>query len=158
EDMAALMDSAGVTPYLQFGEVQWWYFAGGQGSGQGMPFYDGYTTATFQMQHGRPMRTIAGPNADPAQYPQECAFLVGLIGQFCATVIAYVRQSRPGTRFEVLYPVDTNDTAFMEMVNFPAAEWTAANLACLKTEAFGFTAARNLDAAATGVALPGAKG
>jgi hypothetical protein len=26
-DMAGLMASAGVVPYLQFGEVQWWYFA-----------------------------------------------------------------------------------------------------------------------------------
>ena len=160
-DMAAVMSSAGVTPYLQFGEVQWWYFPGGQGSGagnQGMPFYDAYTTTAFQTQFGRVMQTIPGPNSDPSQYPQECTFLPGLIGQFCATVIAFVRQSQPAARFEVLYPVDTNDTTLMEMVNFPAAEWTAANLACLKTENFGFTAARNLDEAAAAIGLPVAKG
>ncbi len=153
-DMAAVMSAAGVTPYLQFGEVQWWYFAGASG----MPFYDAYTTSAFQTQYGGAMPTIASPDADPAQYPQECAFLPGLIGQFCAAVMAYVRQSQPNALFEVLYPADTNNTALMEVVNFPAAEWTAANLACLKTENFGFTAARNLDEAAAAIALPGAKG
>ncbi len=153
-DMAAVMSAAGVTPYLQFGEVQWWYFAGTSG----MPFYDAFTTAAFQAQYGRPMQTITNPNADPAQYPQECVFLQGLIGQFCAAVAAYVLQSEPDARFEVLYPADTNDTALMETVNFAAAEWTAANLACLKTENFGFTAARNLDEAAAAIALPAAKG
>ncbi len=153
-DMAALMIAAGVAPYLQFGEVQWWYFAGASG----MPFYDAFTTAAFLAQYGRPMQTIASPNADPAQYPQECAFLQGLVGQFCTAVTAYVLQSQPNARFEVLYPADTNDTALMEAVNFPAAEWTAANLACLKTENFGFTAARNLDETAAAIALPAAKG
>lgn len=153
-DMAAVMSAAGVTPYLQFGEVQWWYFA----DASGMPFYDAYTAAAFQAQYGTAMQTIATPAADPAQYPQECAFLPGLIGDFCAAVMAYVRQSQPNAEFEVLYPVDTNNTALMETVNFPAAEWTAANLACLKTENFGFTAARNLDEAAAAIALPAAKG
>ncbi|HWC99457.1 MAG TPA: hypothetical protein VG456_22010, partial [Candidatus Sulfopaludibacter sp.] len=60
-DMAGLMASAGVPPYLQFGEVQWWYFA----AKSGMPFYDAYTTQTFQSQYGRAMAVIASENADP---------------------------------------------------------------------------------------------
>ena len=40
-DLATLMQDAGQTPYLQFGEVQWWYFPD---DGSGMPYYDAYTT------------------------------------------------------------------------------------------------------------------
>src|SRR6185437_3325997 len=97
-ETAALMSAAGMTPYLQFGEVQWWYFAGGgaQGRGlQGMPFYDASTTAAFQAQYGRPMHVFGTRSEDPTQYPLECAFLPRLIGQFCAAVMAYVRKSQP---------------------------------------------------------------
>jgi hypothetical protein len=51
-EMAELMECAGVPPFVQFGEVQWWYFAGNSG----MPFYDSYTTATFQARYGRAWR------------------------------------------------------------------------------------------------------
>jgi len=43
-DMATVLTAAGLTPYLQFGEVQWWYFPD---DGSGMPFYDASTTSTF---------------------------------------------------------------------------------------------------------------
>ena len=43
-DMADLFAEAGQTPFLQFGEVQWWYFPR---PGIGMTFYDEYTTSTF---------------------------------------------------------------------------------------------------------------
>ena len=39
--MADVMVGSGRAPYLQFGEVQWWYFA----DGAGMPFYDEYTAS-----------------------------------------------------------------------------------------------------------------
>ena len=48
--MATVMNAAGLTPYLQFGEVQWWYFPNVtviDGAVSGMPFYDAYTTSTF---------------------------------------------------------------------------------------------------------------
>src|SRR6476620_10321486 len=53
-DMADVMAEAGAVPYLQFGEVQWWYFA----NAAGMSFYDAYTQARFQTKYGFPMRTI----------------------------------------------------------------------------------------------------
>jgi hypothetical protein len=37
-DMATVMSEAGQVPYLQFGEVQWWYFPD---DGSGMPYYAG---------------------------------------------------------------------------------------------------------------------
>ena len=49
EEMAAIQAAAGLTPYLQFGEVQWWYFPNdGLGTSySGMPFYDAWNLATF---------------------------------------------------------------------------------------------------------------
>jgi len=149
-DMADVMIEAGMQPYLQFGEVQWWYFA----NGSGMPFYDQYTTSTFQSTYGRSMALIASQDADPKQFPDECAFLPGLIGQFTSAIIGFVRQTHPETRFEVLYPPDVNDTALNKLINYPTAQWTPANLMCLKTENFTYTGDRNLDKARDSIALP----
>ena len=115
-EMADLMANAGVPPYLQFGEVQWWYFA----AASGMPFYDSYTTTTFQARYGRPMATIVSQNADPGGFPDECAFLPELIGEFTSAVMAYVRQTHPDARFEVLYPPDVNDTRVEPPDQLPA--------------------------------------
>jgi hypothetical protein len=149
-DMADVMASAGVQPYLQFGEVQWWYFA----AGSGMPFYDSYTLGAFQAAHGRPMAVIASEHADPAQYPDECAFLPSLIGAFTNEITAFVRETHPDAKFEVLYPPDVNDTPLNRAINFPKRAWTPAALHCLKTENFTYTGDRNLDKAQASIQLP----
>ena len=97
-DMAAVMNAAGLTPYLQFGEVQWWYFPQPAPSASGMPFYDAYTTSTFQAQYGRAMTVIASNTVDPTTIPQEAAFLPGLIGSFTAQIRAFVRGTFPMLR------------------------------------------------------------
>jgi hypothetical protein len=150
-DMADVMAAAGVVPYLQFGEVQWWYFA----DAAGMPFYDDYTKSTFQSTYGTAMQVVPSEHADPAQYQRECEFLPRLIGEFTAAIMSYVRQGHPNARFEVLYPPDTNDTALCKLVNYPAAYWTPGTLACLKTENFTFTGNRNLDKALESIGMPG---
>jgi hypothetical protein len=149
-DMAQIMSQAGMTPYLQFGEVQWWYMA----ANGGMPFYDTYTTSAYQTAYGHPMAIISSQNADPTQYPNECAFLPGLIGQFTQAIMTFVRQSVPNAKFEVLYPPDVNNTALNKLINYPTASWTPANLACLKTENFTYTGDRNLDLARESIQLP----
>ncbi len=149
-DMAGVMTDAGLTPYLQFGEVQWWYFA----DASSMPFYDEYTTASFQAAYGRSMAVIPSQNADPAPYAQECEFLPGLIGEFTQAIMTYVRETHPQARFEVLYPPDVNDTALNRLVNFPGAYWTPESLACLKTENFTYTSDRNLNKARESIQLP----
>jgi hypothetical protein len=159
--MAALMAQAGVTPYLQFGEVQWWYFPGQTATvatEPGMPFYDAYTSTTFAATYGRPMAVIANQYADPAPLTQECAFLAALIGTFTKTIRDFVRASFPSAKFEVLYPPDVNQTALNQLVNFPSNDWTPANLACLKTENFSYTAERNLDLARQSIQLPASRG
>ncbi len=156
-DMADVMANAGLAPYLQFGEVQWWYFPGPSAttfSEPGMPFYDAYTTSTFQSTYGRAMATIPNQYAAPASLTQECAFLPGLIGTFTQTIRAFVRQTHANARFEVLYPPDVNNTALNQLVNFPKSDWTPANLNCLKTENFTYTGDRDLNAAGQSIQLP----
>jgi hypothetical protein len=160
-DMAGLMAGAGMTPYLQFGEVQWWYFPGPTATAvaePGLPLYDGYTTAAFQIAYGRPMAVIANQYADPGPLAQECAFLPGLIGAFTKAIRDFVRSSFPSARFEVLYPTDVNDTALNQLINFPGEDWTPVNLACLKTENFTYTAERDLNRITQSIQLPGLRG
>jgi len=148
-DMANILAAAGLQPYLQFGEVQWWYFPD---DGSGMPFYDAYTTSTFQAEYGRPIAVITSNTLDPTTIPQEAAFLPGLIGSFTSQIMAFVRATIPDCRFEVLYPIDVNNTPLNKVINYPVSEWTPAILNCLKTESFGYTLSRDLDLSATSIA------
>ncbi|MGH9594941.1 MAG: non-contractile tail sheath protein, partial [Bryobacteraceae bacterium] len=156
-DMAAAQIAAGLQPYLQFGEVQWWYFPNdGLGNNfSGMPFYDAWTAAQFLSAYGRAMTVFIDNTSDPALYPDEAAFLPAVIGSFTDEVMSYVRATYPTARFEVLYPVDVNQTAFNRAINFPLGSWTAAALTCLKTEGFGFTLQRSLDKAEEAMSLDG---
>ncbi len=143
-DMATVLTAAGLTPYLQFGEVQWWYFPD---DGSGMPFYDAYTTSTFEAQYGQPMAVITSNTVDPTTVPQEAVFLPGLIGSFTAQMRSFVRATYPSCRFEVLYPPDVNAFPLTSVINYPTTDWIPANLNCLKTESFTYTYDRNLDMA-----------
>jgi hypothetical protein len=149
-DMATVMVEAGLEPYLQFGEVQWWYFA----AEPGMPFYDEYTKNRFQSAFGRPMAVITSENAAPEDYPDECVILPSLIGEFTDAVMSFVRETYPQTRFEALYPPDVNDTPLNRVINYPLAHWTPATLACLKTENFTYTGNRDLNKARESIELP----
>ncbi len=149
-DLATLMANAGQTPYLQFGEVQWWYFPD---DGSGMPYYDAYTTSTFQATYGRALTVFTTSNVNVAQYPQETAFLSGLIGTFTTTIMNFVRETYSNAKFEVLYPPDTNDSPLDTAVNLPTS-WNASALTCFKTENFTFTGSRNLDQAHGSIVLP----
>jgi hypothetical protein len=148
-DLATLLSQAGQVPYLQFGEVQWWYYP----NSSGMPYYDAYTTSTFAATYGRPMQVFTNSSVSPALYPQEAAFLPGLVGAFTSAVMSFVRQAYPNAKFEVLYPPDTNNTPLNAAVNLPSS-WNAATLDCLKTENFTYTGGRNLDLAKGSIVLP----
>ncbi|MFN7995903.1 MAG: hypothetical protein U0Q18_19990 [Bryobacteraceae bacterium] len=165
-DMATVMAEAGLQHYLQFGEVQWWYFCPPKNPKQGdwrpipnggMPFYDQYTKDTFQSQFGWPMHVFTDPSDDPTAFPHEASFLPGLIGQFTSAIMSFVRQQYPGARFEVLYPPDTNDAPLTRVINLPAT-WTPANLDSFKTENFTYTGDRDLNKVRASVALPGTLG
>ena len=142
-DAAKLQADAGLQPYLQMGEVQWWYFP----NASGMTFYDDYTTSTFQAQFGTSMAVIASGEIDPALHPNEAAFLPTLIGAYTTAIMNFVRATYSNARFEVLYPTDVNAGAFNAVVNYPTAAWTPATLTNLKTESFTYTLDRNLQLA-----------
>ncbi|MEO8050534.1 MAG: hypothetical protein ABI833_08985, partial [Acidobacteriota bacterium] len=146
-EMAEIQVAAGCTPYLQFGEVQWWYFPNdGLGANfSGMPFYDAWNLAAFAALYGHALASITQNTVDPALYPDEVAYLPTVIGNFTDAIMSFVRATQPTCRFEVLYPTDVNQTAFNQAINYPAGAWTPSALTCLKTEAFGFTYGRNLD-------------
>ncbi len=150
-DMAQVMAEAGQVPYLQFGEVQWWYFPYDK---SGLPFYDTYTAAQFTAQYGRAMDVIADNSAEPVDHPQEAEFLPTLIGAFTRAIQQFVRASQPTTRFEVLYPCDTNSYAFTGVVNLPLSDWTNGTLDCFKTENFTFTGDCDLNLAGGAIDFP----
>jgi len=152
-EVAGLMAEAGLAPYLQFGEVQWWYFP----NESGMPYYDGHTKAVFTATYGREMAVIRRPDADPAEYREEAELLAALVGGFTEQIMSYVRQTFPACRFEVLYPTDVNEPAFNRAVNLPP-QWRPDVLDCFKTESFLHTYARNLDKARDSFGLPSSRG
>lgn len=153
-EMAAIQATAGLTPFLQFGEVQWWYFPtngfpssdiADYVSFSGMPFYDSWAQSQFLLGYGRAMATFLTNTEDPAAYPDEITFLRTVLGNFTTSIMMHVRISQPSCRFEVLYPTDVNATAFNSAFNFPPSAWTPAALTILKTECFGYTLGRDLD-------------
>lgn len=147
KDMADVQAAAGLVPYLQFGEVQWWYFnSDGLGFNySGMPFYDAWNRSNFEAIYGHPMATITTHTVDPADYPDEVEYLPTVIGNFTSAIISYVLAAHSNCRFEVLYPTDVNQSAFNRAINYPESDWTPEALDSLKTESFGFTLGRNLD-------------
>jgi hypothetical protein len=163
-DCAQVMDEAGVVPYLQFGEEQWWYFPhDGRNPPErvnfaSMPFYDAWTTGEFLARYSRAMEVFYNSSYDPADYPDEMEFLSNLIGEFTDAVMAHVRASQPTARFEVLYPYDVNSSAFNAAFNFPTGFWTPSSLDCLKTEGLGLTFTRNLEASEQGIGMGGPLG
>lgn len=154
-EMAQIMASCPLQPYLQFGEVQWWYFPS---NGTGMPFYDAHTLTEFTARYGRPMAVIRSNDADPTSYPEESVFLPSLIANFTTEVLHFVRAMFPTCRFEVLYPTDVNDTSLNRVINYPASTWAPGTLDCLKTESFTYTLSRDLDRAQTTIRYPALKG
>jgi hypothetical protein len=158
-DMAMLQASAGLTPYLQSGEVQWWYFPKDYpAEGGGMTFYDAYTQQQFQAKYGLTMGIISGNTVDPTTFPNETAFLPTLIGAYTAAIRGALKMQYPTCRYEVLYPNDVNDFPLTLLINYPASDWTPANLDCLKTESFGFTSAMNLVQCTYSMNVSAAKG
>ena len=153
-EMAQMQAEALVTPYLQFGEVQWWYFPGPSG----MTFYDDYTKTEFQNQYSRAMHVFTSNDESPDPFPDEKAFLPGLIGSFTSAIRSFVLATYAQTKFEVLYPHDVNDHVLTRAVNYPDSDWTSTNLDVLKTENFTYTGSRDMNKAVESIRFPQTKG
>jgi hypothetical protein len=141
--MAGLQAAAGVVPYLQSGEVQWWYFPK---PGVGLPYYDEYTKAQFASLYGGSLpATILTSDTDPAAFPHESQLFRTLLGNFTAALRSALQSTYPDARYEILYPGDVNQPVFNTAVNLATEDWTPANLTCFKTEGLGYASLRNLD-------------
>lgn len=160
KEMADILVQVGLVPYMQLGEVQWWYFPGpfAISTGVSLPYYDAFTLDSFEAEYGFAMRVIPHQYVDPSLYPEEAEHLPKLIGRFCDELIEYVRTFHPNCRYEVLYPTDVNDTHWGRVVNFPTDSWTPEKLEALKTESFSFTFERNLNKSRYSIEFPASKG
>ncbi len=159
-NMAQLQNVAGMAPYIQSGEVQWWYFPQEKQNGS-MPFYDDYTVQQFTARYGTNIQEIYSSAADPTKYPNEASLLPELLGNYTAAIRTALKAAYPTCRYEVLYPGDQNDPQafpFNAAVNYPTSDWTPANLTCLKTEGLSFTTERNLDASLSCMRISKQKG
>ena len=69
--LAGLMDQAGLTPSLQFGEFCWWHFTNYPTKPDGgMAYYDADTAAAAQAALGRPLHVFRSPDEDPPPTPR----------------------------------------------------------------------------------------
>ena len=168
-EIAALMNTAGMPIWLQFGEFLWWFFPGTSPTDtQGMAYYDASTAAAASTALGRALATFSHPTDSPAVNSYADAnFLRGLIYAHCSAISAFVKATYSSAKFEVLWPYDVNyptQTAIAQLggqlnryVNLPS-QWQAqsgSGLDRFKTEGLAFGATeRNLDEASQTIAFP----
>ena len=112
-----------------------------------MTFYDDYTTATFAATYARSLPVFLDGNALPSAYPQECAFLAGLIGSFTDSIMDFVRQTLCECPIRGVVSARRNEAPLNGGVNLPRSNWTPSKIDCLKTENFTFTGDRDLNKA-----------
>jgi len=121
-EMASLMEAAGLTARLQFGEVLWWYFP----NSSGMAFHDAATTSRFQTQYGRPLHTFLTPNDDPSVNGYvDADFLRQTVKDHVDAIRTYVLAAHGSASFELLWPLDVNDPNTRRLnryINLPL-EW-----------------------------------
>ena len=157
DGMAGLMEAAGVTARLQFGEILWWYFA----NESGMAYYDAETQTAFQTAHGRPLAHFLTPNDSPSRNGYEDAnFLQARLLAHVQGIQAYVQGRHPGAWLELLWPLDVNLPETKQLnwyVNLPAAwkQKTGSGFTSFLCEGFQFGSIdRNVDEVARCAAYP----
>ncbi len=157
EEMAGLMEAAGLVARLQFGEVLWWY----QANASGMAFYDADTAASFQASHGRPLHHFFTVNDDPAvNGGVDAAFLQERLRAYVEGIRAYVLVRHPAAWFELLWPLDVNHPETKRLnwfVNLPGAwkQKEGSGFDSFLVEGFQFAGEnRNLDQVARCAAYP----
>ena len=155
-NIAQLQAAAGLTPFVQYGEFLWWYFAGPGG----MAFYDDETMAAAQTALGRPLHVFATPNDDPSiNSGADAQFLRNRLRDHVAALVTDLKSAYPAAKCELLWPYDVNYPASDQLnyaVNLPG-EWktqAASGFDFIKVEALAFsTANRSLDLAKEAIDL-----
>lgn len=111
EQVAALLGTAGITtPWLQFGEVEWWFFPGSSPTDtQGMAYYDAYTSSEATTILGRALATFNTPNDSPGINSfADANFLVDLLQTHIHSIVTAVLAATSSAQFELLFPYDIN--------------------------------------------------
>lgn len=104
---AAIIDAGGVIPWLQFGEILHWFFAGG--SGPSMAFYDANQTAAATIALGRALHTFSDPNDNPSvNIYADADFLRQRLQDHIHTIQTGVTALTGTAMFELLWPYDVN--------------------------------------------------
>ena len=104
---ATIMAAAGLTPWLQFGEILHWFFSGGLPAS--MAFYDANQAAAAQTVLGRALATFNQPTDDPSiNGYADVNFLRARLKAHIDGVRAAVLAAIPGAKFELLWPYDVN--------------------------------------------------
>ncbi|MCC6591617.1 MAG: hypothetical protein IT168_33330 [Bryobacterales bacterium] len=172
-EMAGLMNAAGLTPWLQFGENTWWFFDWYQDPDTGlkvpatMAFYDEKTKEAAQMALGRPLARFDYVTDDPAVNGfTDANFLRSRIKAHHDAIRTFVQATYPNAKFELLFPYDTNYPSqngygiggrLNRYVNLPSeyGTKTGSGLDRLKMEALSFGAQeRNADKAREAITFP----
>ena len=169
-EMAALMVTAGLTPWLQFGEYLWWYFNWWPtpATTRGMALYDADTTAAATAALGRALATFSTPNDSPSiNSYADANFLRERIKAHIDGIRSYVLGLVPTAKFELLYPNDVTFAtptpianlggALNHYINLPVEYFTktGSGLDRLKMESLAFGATeRNMTYALNTIAFP----
>jgi|SRR5579871_1248515 len=126
DTMAGLMEAAGLTARLQFGEILWWF----DSNASGMAYYDADTQSAFQAAHGRPLSRFLTPNDSPAiNGSVDADFLQQRLAAYVQAIQSYLLQRHPNAVFELLWPLDVNLPETKQLnwhVNLPAS-WKQQN-------------------------------
>jgi hypothetical protein len=163
--IAGMQLAAGLTPWIQYGEFLWWYFAGNSGMG----YYDAETVAAAAAPGtglGRALHTFLTPNDDPnaVNGGADAIFLRNRLRDYVAALVADIRSAYSTVTCEVLWPYDVNYPTPLatgggqlnRFVNLPI-EWqtkSSSGLDRMKVEALAFaTSLRNLNLAREAIGL-----
>jgi hypothetical protein len=163
--ISGMQSAAGLTPWVQYGEFLWWYFAGASGMG----YYDAETVAAAAAPAtglGRALHTFLTPNDNPnaVNGGADAIFLRNRLRDYVAALVADIRSAYPTVTCEVLWPYDVNYPTPLatgggqlnRFVNLPV-EWQAkpsSGLDRMKVEALAFaTSLRNLNLAREAIGL-----
>jgi hypothetical protein len=119
--MAGLMEAAGLTARIQFGEILWWFNA----NASGMAYYDADTQSAFQTAYTRPLARFLTPNDSPSVNGSvDANFLRARLAAYVQGIQTYVLARHAGASFELLWPLDVNLPETKQLnwyVNLPPA-------------------------------------
>jgi hypothetical protein len=112
---ASILSACGLTPWLQFGEVLWWFFdwctstSDGHHIEAGMAYYDANTSAAAQAALGRALAMFSHATDDPSiNGYADANFLRARIKAHIDGIRVAVLAVVPGAQFELLWPYDVN--------------------------------------------------